>query len=428
MKEIREPISWFAVLLPPVIPHPDITYVPSLYALPFEHRGKRYVFQNMTKQCIEGELPLSVREGEGCDDLIRARFLVPEGTDECALYNHAASLVRALRQKKGIAAYTILPTLRCNARCVYCYEQDMKQTAMTQETADQVVRYIVDTHGGQKAMLTWFGGEPLLEIKIIDRICEGLRDAKVDYRSSMVSNGSLIDERLIRKMTDEWNLEDIQISMDGAECDYIQRKRYASGNDFYHRVIDVVNLLADAGVRVMINCNVDEQNWAGTPAFLDDLKKAVDKKDKVTINFSPLFEVSHGNEDVSMYQKILDARFLIRKAGFKVMLRSDTILNFPPFHCKTAAGGVVIWPDGGLYPCAVMGEESRFGNIRDGITDEATRAKHYRLDYTREKCRDCPYLPNCTSFACPAENTHCRETMAMMAQVVLREMLDRQEV
>ena len=110
MIEIRKPDDTLAKLLPPVVPRPEITYILSQYALPFEHGGKRYVFHNLTKQCIEGALPVSAKAGEGYDDLIMAQFLVPENKDECAYYNQISALMRAYSKKKGVRGYTILPT------------------------------------------------------------------------------------------------------------------------------------------------------------------------------------------------------------------------------------------------------------------------------------------------------------------------------
>lgn len=82
MIEIRKPDTTLMSILPPVDLRPDITYIPSQYALQFEHNGKQYAFNNLTKQCIEGELPKEAGAGEGYDDLITAHFLVPDDRDE----------------------------------------------------------------------------------------------------------------------------------------------------------------------------------------------------------------------------------------------------------------------------------------------------------------------------------------------------------
>lgn len=425
MIEIRKPNPFPKMLMSPVRALPGVRYVPSLYALPFEHEGKKYVFQNMTKQCIEGALPDSTRAGEGFDELIEARFLVPEDLDECAYCMHVAALVRAAFRKNPQNIYTILPTLGCNARCTYCYEEGLPQSTMTPETAEQVLRYILDTHTRPEVRLAWFGGEPLLGEGIIDRICEGLREAGLDYSSGMISNCSLITPAILKKMTGDWKLTEIQVSMDGAEPDYIARKRYIAQHDDYRRVMDNVSRLSEAGIAVTVACNVDEENWAGIPQFLADLSKAVRNKKNVIVRFSPLLAVRRGENDVSMWKKILDARSLIKAAGFPYAPVLRESFAFRACRCKAAAGKPVIWPDGGLYTCATMAPKGRYGDIWHGVTDEAVRKEYTRMDRIREKCRACPYLPNCSPYEhCPTEDTHCCEVHELLMREVLTTMME----
>ena len=427
MIEIRKANLVPKLLLPPVRALPEIRYIPSLYALPFEHRGKRYVFHNITKQCIEGVLPGSARGGEGYDDLIEARFLVPEGEDECALCNRAAVLMHA-GAPKGRRTYGILTTLGCNARCTYCYEEGQPQIAMTPETADRVIRYILETHTEPEVSLGWFGGEPLLGERIIDRICAGLREAGLAYTSRIISNGSLITPAMIRKMTEDWKLKEIQISMDGAEPDYLARKRYVAGEDCYRRVMESVDRLSEAGVTVKVSCNVDEENWDGVPRFLEDLSRAVTHRENVYVCFTPLFAVRRGEGDVAMWKKILEARSLIEKAGFRNLPVMRRGLNFPSRRCGVADGESDIWPDGSLYPCAVIAPADRYGDIWHGITDRAALEKYTGTAETAEKCRACPYLPNCTSFSlCPVKDRHCREVQALKMRTLLQELAEEWE-
>ena len=428
MIEIRKPDKALMRLLPHISLRPEATYIPSRFALPFTHRGKAYVFNNLTKQCVEGSLPASARAGEGYDDLIQAQFLVPLDKDECAYYNSISSLMRIYHRKKGIRSYTILPTLACNARCVYCYEAGMNQLSMTEETVEQTIRFLLDTHAGDQVQLNWFGGEPLMGESIIDRICAAMRENGLKYASGMVSNGSRITPELISKMKQDWNLTRIQISMDGEENDYILRKRYVTYRDEYHTVMRVVSLLSQAGIRVIIRCNVDEDNWSGMQRFLGDLKTEVEHKANVSIYFCPLNAVRWSEKDLDMWDRIREAGPQIRRAGFQSVPFLGLDQHFRIHHCMADGGSVVITPDGSLYSCEHCPPESRFGDIWRGTTDEAARNAFCRTDTTREKCRTCPFLPECTSFAaCPVEDLHCREIREKMTLDALRAMVDRRE-
>lgn len=118
--------------------------------------------------------------------------------------------------KKGLASYVILPTTGCNARCVYCYEEGYAVKTMTSETADRLVDFICETRYDDTVKLRWFGGEPLANAKIISYICKGLQERGVPYKSSMVTNASLLTKELAHEAKELWHLERVQVSLDGA--------------------------------------------------------------------------------------------------------------------------------------------------------------------------------------------------------------------
>ena len=80
---------------------------------------------------------------------------------------------------------------------------------MSVGTAHKTADYIVRHCGGNKVRLAWFGGEPLYNAQVIDLICNDLVERGIGYESSMISNGFLFDEKLIKRAAELWRLRQI---------------------------------------------------------------------------------------------------------------------------------------------------------------------------------------------------------------------------
>ncbi len=427
MREYHRPDDSFGKLFQTQTPRPGILYVPSQFSLPFSHHGRQYVFNTLTKQCVEAAIPERAEAGEKYDKLIAARFLVPEGTDEFSFYRSVVTLLKLHDRKNRKPAYTILPTLCCNARCTYCFQEDMPKTGMTNETVRDTLRFILNDCGGKKVTLSWFGGEPLLRQDVIDRISAGIRDAGIDYKGLMVTNGSLITPETIEKMMDLWRLERIQISMDGAEEDYIARKRYLHCRDDYHNVIEAVDRMSENGISVQIRSNVDENNIDGVPRFLNDLSAGIEHKENVSVYLSPLHEVMRKEQHRVIWPAILSLEESIRSAGFTVL--SERFNHaLPTYHCLADAAGIVIAPNGDLYCCESFSNESRIGSVREGVTDRVARQAFVNMDKLPEKCRVCTFLPDCMPIVnCPRYGLLCKEGYMLLTLDALRNIIDEIE-
>lgn len=427
MRELHRPDDSFGKLFPTQTPRPGFLYVPTQFSLPFTHCGKQYTFHTLTKQCVEAALPASAEAGGEYDELIRARFLVPQGTDEFGFYRSVLALLKLHDQRNRKPAYTILPTLGCNARCVYCFQQGMEQTGMTDETVEDTLRFILNDCGGKKITLSWFGGEPLLRQDVIDRISRGVWEAGIDYRGLMVSNGSLITPEMIGKMKELWRLERIQISMDGTEQDYIARKRYLRYRDDYHTVIEAVDRMSEAGIQVQVRNNVDENNIDGIPQFLNDLKEGVIHRKNVSVYLTPLYETMRGEYSEEVCTKILTMQDMVEAAGFAVTFeRFNRAL--PTYHCMADAGGIVIAPNGDLHCCEDLPNGSKIGNVREGVAQKDARKAFIDMDRVPERCRTCAFLPDCIPVAaCPKHGFLCRDSRMLLTVAALERIVDQAE-
>lgn len=115
----------------------------------------------------------------------------------------------------------INPTLECNFRCWYCYENH-KEGHMNEVTIENIKKFIVQTLEREDITifhLGWFGGEPLLYFyEIMYPIaCFAQNKAKElgkKFEHSMTSNGFRLTKDVIEKCT-ETHLSTIQVTLDG---------------------------------------------------------------------------------------------------------------------------------------------------------------------------------------------------------------------
>ena len=169
-------------------------------------------------------------------------FIVKSTYDEVTKY----SLYRSgsMLSNQDVDSYMILPTLQCNARCFYCFENNDQKNNMSAETMQQVGKFIVNRSKGKKVVLRWFGGEPLLRSDVIDCISELLEGNGIDFSSIITTNGSLISDQIISKMNSTWHTKKVHLTLDGDEKEHNKRKNYRdSGINGYQLTIDNIDKL-----------------------------------------------------------------------------------------------------------------------------------------------------------------------------------------
>lgn len=111
---------------------------------------------------------------------------------------------------------TILPTMNCNLRCVYCYADGGSSNAnLSFEDAKYVIDQLIKRYPVAKKINLYFagGGEPLLNFELIQNIVQYVKDCKLTLTIRMVTNGTLVPDYL------DWlraNKVYLRISYDGS--------------------------------------------------------------------------------------------------------------------------------------------------------------------------------------------------------------------
>ena len=416
------------------------------FTVPFTHKGEAYLYNTLCKKCYAvGEDKLNtdktvrfaadeIRQSETLTKLVAEQFLVPENRDEAAYYENIIKIARLLTQQrtpKGYRAYTILPTTACNARCVYCFEQGFKYVTMTDECVEQMIRFILDTRckDGKPIRIRWFGGEPLICEKIIDKVSAALREAGVAFYASMVSNGSLITEDIIRKMNGDWNLRHIQITLDGVEEEYNRRKNYYFNYESaYWHVLSRLKLLNEkTNMSISVRVNVDSENIDGVRQMLRELDPFLPNKERVGISISPLYGIRKDGKDLEVLEKSQQLYVDIEKAGYYLSLKYP-VKGLKLNYCMADSprSNVVIGPDGKIFNCENVQAFPPLGDIWSGMTNKDLYQDLMRVEPVADKCRGCAFLPDCTSFSrCSHIVLNCKRTMNDKMLYTLKQRLEK---
>lgn len=158
-------------------------------------------------------------------------------------------------------------TGRCNLRCKHCYRTEGDVEMLQYEDIVRVVeqykelREIYNSRHriARKGHINITGGEPFIR-KDIKQVLKLLGDNREYFSYGVLSNGSFIDEELIRLLR-ETGVSFVQLSLDGNRQTHDALR--APGD--YDRVLNTAQWLERSGVRTYISFTANRDNYKQLP-------------------------------------------------------------------------------------------------------------------------------------------------------------------
>lgn len=345
-------------------------------------------------------------------NLYRNGFVVDDDVDEFALLKRRHDRAKHSRHQLDI---TISPTLDCNFGCFYCYQGRTKER-MSQQVQDEIIDFIAQHEGLEELRLSWFGGEPLLCLDIIEAMSERIEDLSkkmgFTYSAQMTTNGYDLDRERVAILR-KCRVDNLQITLDGPPDLHDKRRNLVTrSNGTFWAIVEGIKLLNEAGSTVIVRSNVDKTN-------IDRIEELIDilADEGLHQNSFYLGQVKPYSEQVKRVSKVFlskaemgehDARvqkYLARKA-----FKASADVHFPePKNTYCSANrthAFVIDHDGETYKCwAEIGDHSlSLGQLRDLPPPDLAEEKaspcaqrwHDWSPFDEEKgCATCKMLPIC---------------------------------
>lgn len=344
-------------------------------------------------------------------ELYEKWFIVPDETDDMKITDQIRFILKAVQKKKEhITGYTVFTTTDCNARCFYCFEKDAKHYSMSEETAKKTVDFIVEHCKGNKVKIKWFGGEPLYNTKAIDTIVNGIKEKNIEFSSSMISNGYLLDKDTVKKAKELWNLKHVQITLDGTKNNYNKTKNYIYSDDSnpFETVLNNIGQCIENDIYVNIRLNVSATNANDLKKLVSLLHEKFGKNSYLCVYPAVLYQINTKDDDVrkQTHEKKHELEALIGKYGFN---RKDYISGKLALNCCMADndGSVTILPDGKIGACEHYLDSGFIGDIWSNEIDEKAREAYKKCYPVLEECASCYRYPICIRLKCCEAAKNC---------------------
>lgn len=337
-----------------------------------------------------GEKPL---QEELMQSMYNTGVMVKRKIDELSLF---MDIVKVKKEEYEMPSFDITTTMKCNARCPYCFEKGAKKEDFSEEQKKKLIDFIVSrVDENEKVDLKWFGGEPLLGQDVIDYVIDEMNKRGIEFTSSMISNGSLLNKELIDTKFSKWKLKSIQITLDGLAENYERIKGYVDQEPgIFYRLLKNMHLLAEAKINTVIRLNVDRDNSDEILALAKLLEKEFGGKNYISWYAGFLFGTK--GEFTSGEKAEFIEKMLLQAGSMKNLLI--------PWHLRASyrvspcmrknKKAVMIDIDGNIYDCErlVGRKEEAIGTLFH--FDKAVNEKRSVLRINN-RCKNCMFLPKC---------------------------------
>lgn len=316
----------------------------------------------------------------------------------------------------------IIPTLKCNFSCDYCFEKNFPKKEMNVDMIADI-RKFVDIWNAEWQCesvceeIGLMGGEVLMEStkQLMEEVFQEFGFVK--YKITTNGAGILLYQGLIRKYRPK-----MVVSLDGTEKIQMSRRKSKIEN-VYQQIIEGIDFLVKEGIETEINVvfhtEIENREYR---TFLDELESYGWQKHK---GFSIVVSVEmdrgvrgcakeHLLETVDKYRTLLRederTRYLYRdlmpgasRLEQVLKIKRDTG-KIKTSYCGANRGeGLLFAPDGYVYNCnLVMSEKNRIGQFYPGkeiYSDTVNKFQKRKAD-TIPECRDCKMKLFCGA-GCP---------------------------
>ncbi|MEG2291723.1 MAG: radical SAM protein, partial [Romboutsia sp.] len=250
--------------------------------------------------------------------LYDTNYLIPYDFDEKAVRK-----LKYIEKVAGNVLYLVIHTTTdCNFRCQYC-ALDFEKKHMSLDTQEAVISFVrKNIHKYSSVNIGWFGGEPLLQMDVIEnissRVIEICKKAHKSYAATITTNGYLLTSKNIDKLI-SLKVLSYTVTLDGLKDIHDSMRVLKGGEATFEKLIHNLEYIRDnyksRTIHITLRSNLtesilkrlDEYYEFFNSKFGDDSRfslfvrpvgnwggESVKKLSKTLIPYETMAEVYHG--------------------------------------------------------------------------------------------------------------------------------------
>lgn len=334
---------------------------------------------------------------------------------------------------------TFIVTNACQNSCSYCYQHNQCEKSMSLEIGRKSIDLLfeedsrastyINDKDANGLILDFIGGEPLLEIELIDKTLDYFLYKALDlnhrwankFMISMSSNGALYFDPMVQAFMNKWHGRvSIGITIDGNKELHDSCRKTKSGEPTYDMA---ARAFADAKVRFGQNGTKLTLSKSNLKYLYTACVDMIEKFNLLELQGNPIFEDEWTIEDASLYYSELKklADWMINNGRWEttwLAFFSDFIGKpLPPEENQNFCGGtgkmIAFDVDGKIYPCLryaplSIGDELAnqcvIGHVETGIASNDNEKAFLcslcaitRRSQSNDQCWECPIASGCAT-------------------------------
>ena len=276
-------------------------------------------------------------------------------------------------------------TNNCNLNCKYCFVKKEQHQSKLDFTK---YKEVIDNNNKQISSITFFGGEPLLYIDLIESIIKYNKEKKYHFQYILNTNATLINDQVMEIIKQNNIL--VNASLDG---NIISNSNNRFGEIIFKKVINNIYKLKQNDIEVIINYVITPNNIDHIYESLHFFKEQSINKIALLFDYEAIWQEKDLIKLKKQLEKSMDIFSDISNKDFIVYPIYSKVLaileNKEIPKCRFGEETIVLSRTGEIYPCISFVDDKGYQMIDFN--------HHLKNTVNISKCKNCKYLTLCTN-------------------------------